>query len=63
MGEGPFQSEAIARGLNLRVDNPRHGMLEPAFTSSLDEYEQSLADTADQWLIHPETHRSLESEE
>lgn len=55
MGEGPFQSEAITTQLNLRVDKPGHGMLEPASTMPLDEYERALADTSDQWEIDPET--------
>ena len=63
MGEGPFQSESITEHLNLRVDKPHHGMLEPVSIISLDEYQRSLADTADQWLIDPETLPVAESEE
>ena len=63
LGDGPFQSEAITDRLNLRVDRPLHGMVEPATTMPFDEYEQLLADTTGQWLIDPETRPAAESEE
>lgn len=63
MGEGPFQSESITGQLNLRVDSAHHGMLEPAGTMMLADYQQSLADTVDQWRVDPATNPSSVSKE
>jgi len=55
MGEGPFILAPVAPGLQLQPDpdagNIRHGVIEPSERMRLEEYEQSLAATRDEWSI------------
>ncbi len=53
MGAGLFQAGAVTSELDLRLDpqNTLHGFVEPSRTMSKLQYDQSLADTWDQWEI------------
>lgn len=51
MGDGPFVSGAVATDLELRVDRPEHGMVEPAAAMPASDYQRALAVTRDQWVI------------
>lgn len=54
MGEGSFVAAAVAAGLTLRPDSEDHGLVEPATSMSLKEYESLLAATRDDWqLVDP----------
>jgi hypothetical protein len=50
MGDGPFADANISDRLVLRVDSSDHGVIEPAYRMSLDEYQQALAATQDDWV-------------
>jgi hypothetical protein len=53
MSEGPFERGDISDGLLLRPDpdNPsKHGFVEPAREMSIDEFQECLAQTRDQWV-------------
>jgi hypothetical protein len=54
MGDGPFTAGRLTDLLAFRPDtaNPgRHGLVEPIRAMRLDEYQEALAATADQWVI------------
>jgi len=53
MGVGLFQSGAVTSELDLRLDpqNSLHGFIEPSRTMSKWRYDESLADTRNQWEI------------
>ena len=58
MGEGPFILAPVAAGLQLRPDRPdpkrgdiEHGVIEPSQRMRLEDYEQSLVATRDEWSI------------
>src|SRR5690349_6501615 len=40
----------LGPSLNLVPDSPRHGVVEPAFSMTLDQYRKALADTQPLWL-------------
>ena len=50
MGEGEFAAGSVAARLLLRLENARHGLVEPAQKMSLDDYQADLAATRDQWV-------------
>jgi hypothetical protein len=51
MGDGPFQDGPLADGLDLKRDTPRHGIIVPRTSVSLDQYQADLASTRDLWMI------------
>jgi hypothetical protein len=51
MGEGPFETGTVADGLILRLDTPRHGLVEPVETMPAEDYQAKLAATRDLWRI------------
>ena len=53
MGRGPFVADHVAEGLRLHpdADNITHGVVEPARTMHVDEYQQALAATRPAWDI------------
>lgn len=54
MGDGPFISAPVAMGLTLRPDSEEHGIVEPAISMLLSEYESLLAATRNDWrLVDP----------
>lgn len=61
LGSGPFESGSITDRLHLRVDSQTHGLVEPATMMSLDEYQDALAETVDDWSIDPETRAENDS--
>lgn len=50
MGEGPFERGAIADGLELRPDDPAHGVVEPSGLTSLAAFQAALAATRANWI-------------
>jgi hypothetical protein len=51
MGDGPFQDGPIADDLDFKRDTPRHGLIVPRTSVSLDQYQTDLANTRDLWVI------------
>ncbi len=53
MGVGEFAEEAIGDQLCLRLDpaNGKHGFIEPVRSMFLNDYQNALAATQDQWSI------------
>jgi hypothetical protein len=51
MGNGPFTSGPVAADLELRVDGPTHGLIEPAAVMTVADYQRALAATRDQWIV------------
>jgi hypothetical protein len=56
MGEGNFAHGAISEQLQLRLDPKRsnHGFVEPRVTMKLEDYQEALAATRDQWSVSEE---------
>ena len=50
-GEGPFQQGVFAEGLVLEVDSKTHGVIAPAETTPLANYEASLEATRPGWVV------------
>jgi hypothetical protein len=53
MGDGPFDLAPVAPRLQLRPDrgNIHHGVIEPDERMRLEEYEQALAATQNEWTV------------
>jgi len=51
MGEGPFAPGSVTIGLNLRLDHPNHGLVEPSEVISPDDFQARLAATRELWSI------------
>jgi hypothetical protein len=51
MGDGRFESSSINDDLFLRVDSPMHGLIEPADEMTLDELQNVIAATRDNWTV------------
>jgi hypothetical protein len=51
MGEGAFVMSEVAKGLDLKPDSPRHGVVVPQESVPLDLYQTDLANTRDSWTI------------
>lgn len=51
MGEGLFEDGEVGHKLQLRVNEPQHGMIEPAEQMTLVDYEVQLAATRMMWTI------------
>ena len=51
MGQGPFQAGPLSPDLHLLPDRPGHGVVEPARSMGLDEFQRALAATRDEWEI------------
>ena len=51
MGEGPFAEGAVADGLDLKIDSPKHGVVAPRLSVPVDQYQADLASTRDYWSI------------
>jgi len=51
MGEGAFADGPIAPGLDLKKDDPKHGVVVPQVSVPLDQYQADLANTRDGWMI------------
>jgi hypothetical protein len=54
MGEGPFESGPFTEQLLVRLDNPHHGLVEPASRVSPEQFQAALAATQDQWVLDEE---------
>ena len=54
MGDGPFKAGHVAEGLSLRLDRPKHGVVEPNNRMTLGAYRAALAATRDRWTIDEE---------
>jgi hypothetical protein len=50
-GTGTFERASVAQGLMLHPDQADHGVVEPAETMNVEQYEQALAATASDWVI------------
>lgn len=50
MGDGLFADAAISDRLVLRIDSSDHGVVEPAYRMPLDEFQQALAASRDDWI-------------
>jgi hypothetical protein len=57
MGEGRFQDGVVTEGLTLRLDKPKHGLVEPSTIMKTTKYQTYLAETRDLWIIEEETRR------
>jgi hypothetical protein len=51
LGESQFAEDTVAEGLFLRVDSPKHGIIEPLEEVGVDTYQADLAATRDRWVI------------
>jgi hypothetical protein len=51
LGDGPFADGPVAEGLSLRVDAPRHGLIEPDAVTAEPAYQAALAATGGEWTI------------
>lgn len=51
MGNGGFESGALDGNLCLRVENEKHGLIEPATRMSIGDFQSCLAATCDSWNI------------
>lgn len=52
-GDGSFKGSAVSPGLVFRPDPKKpnkHGFVEPANSMLIDQYQQALAETQDQWV-------------
>jgi hypothetical protein len=51
-----IQEEDLGDALNYRLDEPPpgHGVIEPAWRMTLEEYELALAETRDVWTASPD---------
>ena len=57
MGEGDFESAKLTAGLYLRPDegdSPKHGVVEPDSSMSLQTNQKRIADTQDHWSVDEE---------
>lgn len=50
-GDGPFESSTFAEGLILQPDSPTHGVVAPAESGPLADYEAALAATRSDWIV------------
>jgi hypothetical protein len=50
-GEGLFAEGTVADWLDLKIDTPKHGVVAPRLSVSLDQYQADLANTRDYWTI------------
>ncbi len=50
-GQGDFANGELSESLNLSVDRPEHGVVAPASSMSITQYQDALADTRDSWNI------------
>ena len=51
LGEGPFTNGPVAKGLDLKIDAPKHGVVVPRVSVALDQYQTDLAKTRDRWIV------------
>lgn len=51
MGSGPFQQGALAAGLELVPDSPKHGVVRPEKSVRLQQYENDLSATRLDWQV------------
>ena len=53
MGTGDFAEGSVTENLNLRPDpaNTKHGLVEPASSMTLDDYQNALAATQEAWIL------------
>ena len=49
-GEKSFVEGLLAQRLFLRINDPMHGMIEPAEIAPVEEFQANLAATRDQWV-------------
>jgi hypothetical protein len=49
MGDGLFRNEVISDRLNLVVDSPTHGEVQPSSSMLLEAYQTALSTTRDSW--------------
>ncbi|MBV9850228.1 MAG: hypothetical protein JO250_11185 [Armatimonadetes bacterium] len=58
MGSGPYQPAAFSADLNLRIEEqsepPGHGLVEPGRAMPLEEFQERLAATQDEWQVNEE---------
>jgi hypothetical protein len=50
-GSGPFERGVFAEGLMLEPDSERHGVVAPAETTTLANYEAALEATRPNWIV------------
>jgi hypothetical protein len=48
-GEVPFESANLNDKLQLRIDKPSHGSIEPRAAVGINEFQKNLADTLQEW--------------
>ena len=48
-GDGEFVSANLTSQLFLNVDKPFHGQIEPKYSMELNDYEQALGSTREDW--------------
>ena len=51
LGETQFARGVIAGGLQLRIDAPQHGMIEPIDVVTIETFQADLAATRERWVI------------
>ena len=51
MGNGPFQDGALTGDLDLKQDDPKHGVVVPRTPIPIAEYQSNLASTRDLWMV------------
>jgi hypothetical protein len=51
MGEGRFAEGSVAEGFDLKPDSPKHGVIVPRESVSLDQFQTNLANTRNSWTI------------
>ena len=49
-GEGAFDDGVVSEELVFRRDSKKHGTVGPAASMPVDQYQQALAKTQDQWV-------------
>jgi hypothetical protein len=55
MGDGSFTDGMVSERLELIVDEPTHGTVQPSNSMHLDEFQGALAETRDSWIEEPWT--------
>ena len=51
MGEGPFENSPLTTDLDFIVDTAKHGLVAPHVAVTLAQFQESLANTRDLWII------------
>jgi hypothetical protein len=51
LGDGPFVDSVVNETLVLKLDRADHGTVQPSLRCALSEFQQSLAETREQWIL------------